>query len=108
MKKAIKIVILFIIIFGFFLIFNSGLKFDSWESLFQTLVFTLMIMFLIFQPWLKKTFVILSLILFIVMVIFFTLDFINIANFFGSLGFGIFIISSLFYMPKFIKYGYIK
>lgn len=107
MKKAFKNITLFLLIFGFFLIFNSGFKFDFGESQFQTLVFTLMTLLLIFQPWLKKVFVILSLILFIFMVIFFTLDLISVADFFGSLGFGIFIISGLFYLPRLLKYGHI-
>lgn len=108
MIKAIKRITLSLFVFGFFLILNSGFKFDSWNPLFQTLFFTLITLLLIFQPWLKRAFVILSMTLFIIMVVFFTLDFIDIANFFGSLGFGIFIISSLFYLPKLIKYGYIK
>ena len=107
MKKAIKKITLYLFVFGFFLIINSGFKFDSWVSLFQTLFFTLMTLLLISQPWLKKAFVVLSMILFFIMVVFFILDFIDIANFFGSLGFGILIISSLFYLPKLLKYGYI-
>lgn len=107
MKKKIKIIILTIFIFGFFLVFNSGFRFDSWELLFQIFVFTLLTMFLIFQPGLKKGFVLSSLVLFIFMVIFFILDYTGIANFFGSLGFGILIISSLFYLPKLLKYGYV-
>lgn len=86
---------------------NSGFKFDSWDSLFQTLFFTLITMILVFQPRLKKAFVILSVMLFIIMVVFSILDIIDIANFFGSLGFGILIISSLFYLPKLLKHGYI-
>lgn len=108
MKKIIKKIILFLLIPGFFLIINSGFKFDSWDSLFQTLFFSLMTLLLIFQPRFKKVFVILSVILLIIMVVFFTLDYIDIANFFGSLGFGIFIISSLFYLPKLLKYGYVQ
>ena len=107
MKKAIKIVVLFIFISAFFLLFNSGLRFDLWESLFQTLVFTLLTLILIFQPWLKTVFVIFALILFILMVAFFIIDFLSVANFFGSLGFGILIISALFYLPGLLKYGHI-
>lgn len=107
MKKVIKRITLSLFVFGFFLILNSGFKFDPWDSLFQTLFFTLMTLLLIFKTWLKKVFVILSAILLVIMVVFFILDFIDIANFFGSLGFGIFIISSLFYLPKLLKYGYI-
>jgi hypothetical protein len=107
MKKRIKKIVLIFSVFGFFFVFNSGLRFDSWESLFQTLVFTAVTLFLIFQPWIKKVFVILSLILFIFMVIFFTLCFISVAELFGSLGFGIFIISVLFYLPGLLKYGHI-
>lgn len=107
MKKAIKKLALYLFVFGFFLILNSGFRFDAWDSLFQTLFFTLMTLLLIFQPWLKKAFIILSVVLFIIMVVFFTLDSVDIANFFGSLGFGILILSSFFYLPKLIKYGHI-
>lgn len=107
MKKAIKRITVSLLVFGFFLMLNSGFKFDSLDSLFQTLFFTLMTLLLIFQPWLKKALVILSVILFVIMVVFFVLDFIDIANFFGSLGFGILIISSLFYLPKLLKYGHV-
>lgn len=107
MKKTIKILSLFVILLGFFLLFNSGLRFDSFESLFQTFIFTLLTLILIFHSWLKKVFIILSLILFILMIIFFILDSIYIANFFGSLAFGILIISGLFYLPKVLKNGYI-
>ena len=108
MKKTIKIITLFLFVFGFFLILNSGFRFDSLDSLFQTLFFTLLTLLLIFQPWLKIAGVVLSVILFIIMAVFFTLDFIDIANFFGSLGFGILIISSLFYLPNLLKHGYIQ
>lgn len=107
MKKAIKSIILYLFVFGFFLMLNSGFKFDSLDSLFQTIFFTLMTLLLIFQTWLRQGFVILSIILLVIMVVFFTLDFIDIANFFGSLGFGTLIISSLFYLPKLLKYGYV-
>lgn len=107
MKKAIKNVMLPLFVFGFFLLFNSGLKFDDWSSISQTLVFTLSTLLLINKPWLKNVFVILSLVLFIFTGIFFTLDLILIAEFFGSLGFGILIISGIFYSPQLLKHGYI-
>ena len=107
MKKAIKTLSISVILLGFFLLFNSGLRFDSFESIFQAFIFTLLTLLLIFHFWLKKVSIILSLILFILMVIFFILDSISIANFFGSLAFGILIISGLFYLPKVLKEGYI-
>lgn len=107
MKKVIKTTVIFIIILGFFLLLNSGLRFDSAESVFQSLIFALLTLLLILRPWLKKVFIVLSLILFVFMVIFFILDFISVANFFGSLAFGILIISGLFYLPKVLKKGYI-
>ncbi len=107
MKKVIKTTVIFIIIFGFFLSLNSGLRLDSAELVFQSLIFAFLTLLLIFRPWLKKVFIVLSLILFIFMVIFFILDFISVANFFGSLAFGILIISGLFYLPKVFKKGYI-
>lgn len=107
MKKVIKTTVIFIIILGFFLFLNSGLRFDSTESVFQSLIFALLTLLLILHPRLKKVFIVLSLILFVLMVIFFVLNFIPIANFFGSLAFGILIISGLFYLPKVLKNGYI-
>lgn len=107
MKKLSKNTVIFILILSFFLLFNSGFRSDKLESLFQSLVFTLVLLSLIFQPWLKKAFVILSLILYVFMIILFTLDYIPIANVFGSLGFGILIISGIFCLPKLLKYGYI-
>jgi len=107
MKKAIKKIALYLFIFGFFLMLNAGFKLDSLDSLFQTLFFTLIMLLLLSQPHLKKAFVILSVILFVIMVVFFILNFIDTANFFGSLGFGILIISGLFYLPKLLKYGHI-
>lgn len=107
MKKVIKTTVIFIIILGFFLLLNSELRFDSAESVFQSLIFALLTLLLILRPWLKKVSITLSLILFVFMVIFFILDFIPVANFFGSLAFGILIISGLFYLPKVLKKGYI-
>lgn len=107
MKKAIKTLSLSVIPLGFFFLFNSGLRFDSAESVFQSLIFALLTLLLILHPRLKKIFIVLSLILFVLMVIFFVLNFIHIANFFGSLAFGILIISGLFYLPKVLKEGYI-
>lgn len=107
MKKAIKNVMLPLFVFGFFLLFNSGLKFDDWSSISQTLVFTLSTLILINKPWLKEIFMILSLVLFIFTGIFFTLDLNLITEFFGSLGFGILIISGIFYLPQLLKHGYI-
>lgn len=107
MKKTIKKIIIFVILFGFFVLFNSGLRLDSFESLFQTFIFALLALFLIFHSWLKKVSMILSVVLFILMVIFFILDSISAANFFGSLAFGILIISGLFYLPTILKKGYI-
>lgn len=107
MKKTIKKIVIFVILFGFFLLFNSGLRFDSAESVFQSLIFALLTLLLILHPRLKKVFIVLSLILFVLMVIFFVLNFIPIANFFGSLAFGILIISGLFYLPKVLKKDYI-
>lgn len=105
MKKIIKKIILFTIILVFFLVFNSGFRFDDWQSIFQTVVFSLVAWILIYKPWLKSGFILLTLIFFIFMVISFILSHIIIANFFGTLGFGLLIISGLFYLPQLVKYG---
>lgn len=108
MKKIVKVSILFLLFFSFYWLFNSGLRTDVWDQILQNLVFTILTIVLIFKPSLKTISMFISLILLIFMVIFFVLDNITIANSFGSLGFGILIISGLFYIPKLLKYGYIK
>lgn len=110
MKNKIKIIkktFYFFGVFGFFWMLNSGFSFDSWISLFQTILFTLITITLFSRSWLKNVFIVLAMVLLIIMVIFFTLNLIDIANFFGSLGFGILLISSLFYLPELIKHGHI-
>lgn len=72
------------------------------------LMFTVSVGILLIWPYLKSVFIIISNISFLIMVIFFVLNLPDIANIFGSLGFGILIIASLFYLPQLFKYGYIE
>jgi len=107
MKKIIKKTITSLIVFVFFLFLNSGFRFDDWQSIFQNVVFSSVTLALIYQPILKKGFVLLSLSMLALTSIFFVLGYILVANAFGILGFGIMIISGLFYLPKLFKDGYI-
>jgi len=107
MKKIIKVVIIYFIIFAFFLLSNSGLILDDWQSIFQNIVFSAITLALIYQPNLKKGFVILSLLLLTLTGLFFVLDYIFVADAFGTLGFGIIVISGLFYIPRLFKDGHI-
>lgn len=107
MKKLIKKTVLIFLLSFFFLALNSGFVLSDFISIIQTIFFILITLILLYKPKLKKCFVVVSLICLSIMVVFFTAYLIDVANFFGSLGFGILLISSLFYLPQLLKHGHI-
>lgn len=105
--NLVKKLLLFLLLLFFFLAINTNLSFELDVSFYQSVIFALVAETLFIWPGLKIIFVILSLVLFTVMLAFFIFgtEFIELANFFGSLAYGIFIISALFYLSKLFKEG---
>lgn len=74
---------------------------------FDVIIFTIVTEVLIFYSFSKLFFIIISNICFFVMAIFFILNIVEIANIFGIFGFGILIITTIFYLPQLFKNGHI-
>ena len=108
--SLVKKLLLFLLLLFFFLVINTNLSFKLDVNFYQAVIFTLAGETLFIWPNLKIIFIAASLVLFAVMISFFILgmEFIGLANFFGSLAYGIFIISALFYLPKLFKDGSIS
>lgn len=113
--KYIKYFLTFMLLLIFFVAFNTSLDFKLNAGFIEALIFAFVTTLLIFHPQLKRLTLIISNILFIIMAILFLpgqsynmLTLIDSANFFASLGFGILIISLIFYLPQIIKKGYIS
>lgn len=126
--KYIKAILLFIILFGFYLYINSDLILRIDYLFLESLIFTIVSEALIFRPSLRLIFILISVVLFIIMIVLFVCSSLEAlmtgilaeanltaeyslvvqANFFGSLAFGIFLISLIFYLPQLIKKGYIE
>lgn len=105
--KLKHISIFLVLLFTFFLL-SVNLTDEINLSPFDVIIFTLVSGILIICPLCKLLFIIISNILFFIMAIFFILDLVEIANIFGIFGFGILIITTVFYLPQLFKYGHIE
>lgn len=125
--KYINFFLLFIVLFAFYFFINSNLLFKINSLFLESLIFAIVTEILIFRPSLRLIFILISFLLFIVMIVIFVFSSVEAlmegtlasssitanhilviqANFFGSLSFGIFIISLVFYLPQIVKNGYI-
>jgi len=104
----IKHTFLFITFLLFFIIINTNLSLKIDRSFFESVVFALITEALFIQPKLKFIFIVVVNVMFLIMVIFYTFGYIEIATLIGSLAFGILLIEVLFYAPQLIRNGYIK
>lgn len=110
MVKVIKTTLLFILVLFFFWFINSGFDPDLSYSHLQTLIFTIITVILIKRSSFKLFTILLATVLLVVMVLLtaFSLRTVETADFFGSLGFGILMISAVFYIPQLVKQGFVK
>lgn len=108
MFKIIQGIIIFIVsLFVFyFLEFESSLA--KVESLIQPLFFAATLSICIIRPHFRKIILIASAILLAVMIFTYLFNQLNIANWVGSLGFGILIVTIASYIPELVKKGYIE
>lgn len=103
-----KHVSIFLILLLSFFFLNTNLTDGINLFPFDVIIFTIVTEILIFYSSSKLFFITISNILFFIMAIFFILDLVEIANIFGIFGFGILIITTVFYLPQLFKYGYIE
>lgn len=113
--KYIKISAIFTLLLAVFIPINTSLDFKINEGFIEAVIFAMVTELLIFQPKIKFLILIISNILFTIMVVFFLFGHINsdlmlidTANTFASLGFGMLILSVIFYLPQIFKRGYIS
>lgn len=106
--RILKYTAVFALLLLVFFIIDISLSEEINILPFEILIVALTTEILIFWPRLRLIFILIANILFLIMVLFFVLNMVDIANIFGSLGFGIFLIASLFYLPQLFKYGCIE
>lgn len=108
MFKVVQGIIIFTVsLFVFyFLEFESSLA--KVESLIQPLFFAASLAICIIRPHFRKIILIASVILLAVMIFTYLFNQINIANWIGSLGFGMLFIILATYLPELLRRGYIE
>lgn len=109
MKKLgyLKYPAVFILLLAFFYILEINISEGVYYLPLEAAVFAIISEIMIFKPAFKHIFIVLANVLFLLMMGFFVMNRLSIANIFGSLGFGILMISAVFYLTRLIKQGYI-
>lgn len=107
-KKIIFIPLLFIIFFSIFTTLDIGMEVKELIQLIQPMFFTLTVIISVFFLKLRKVILIIALFLLLLMVFTYLLSFLAISSWIGSLGFGMFTIVIISYLPELIKKGYIE
>lgn len=109
MKKLryFKYPAVFILLMAFFYILEVDISEGAKYVPLQAAVFALISGILIFKPAFKRISFVLANVLFLLMMGFFVMNHLSVATIFGSLGFGILIITAVFYLPRLVKQGHI-
>lgn len=101
-----------IIIFVVSAFIFSLLEFESSlykiDTLIQPLIFALTLTCSITLPKFRKTILLISIGLLVIMVLTYLFNMISISNWIGGLGFGILVVTLITYLPGLIKRGYIE
>lgn len=107
LTKVIFIPILFIFLVFIFTILDIGMEVNQLTLFIQPIIFALSAVIAIFFISLRKATLIISLSLLSLMVFTYLLNLLEISNWIGSLGFGMFIIVTVSYLPNLIREGFI-
>ncbi len=108
MFKIIKVIIIFavsIIVFSF-LEYETSL--NKIPTLMQPLFFSITLSVCLLWPRFRKIFIFCALIFLTIMIFTYLLNILDIAEWIGSLGFGMLVITIISYSNDFIKKGYIE
>lgn len=103
--KAIAIFIFFI---PFFILIDGEWPIENLYKIIQPLIFSLTVFAVILKSSMKRSLLFISGSMLSVMIMFYLFNQLMIANWIGSLGFGIGVITITGYFPKLIKDGYIE
>lgn len=107
-KLLIWVSLLFTATFIIFTFLDIGLTFDNPIKLINPVLFAGSLIIAIFLPLYRRFLLYGSVVLLICMAIFYLFNQLELANWIGSLGFGILVITIVSYCPNFIKKGYIE
>lgn len=107
-KKIITGCISIIILTIVFILLYSGGEVARIDQIFSPFIFALTAVTSVLIPHARKILLVTSLSLLSAMILTYLLNMIDVANWLGSLGFGIILVVSVTYLPQFIKKGYIE
>lgn len=107
-KKIILIPILIPIFTLVFTVLNSGLKVNQLNQIIQPLAFALSATSCILFPNIRTNLIKGSLYILLSMVLVYLFNMLDIANWLGSLGFGVLFITIISYLPQLVKRGSIE
>lgn len=105
--KIFWILLIFLLLLPLFYVLDLTPGAEKIPLPLEVSVFALTGTTLIFWPAAKRSFIFASNALFLIMTVFFMLDLPDAANIFGSLGFGILVLTVLFYLPRLFKQGHL-
>lgn len=111
MKRINMYILLLPLLIGSFLIFtymDIGWSFSNPIKLITPFLFSVTLTLIVFLPILKKLLLYISIFLMIAMVLFYLINLLELANWIGSLGFGILTIVVICLIPQLVKKGYIE
>lgn len=87
---------------------HTGLLTDSNVKISQTVIFTTVLSMTAVWPNLRRSVLLGSLFLIVVMAVLYIVNMIELADMAGSTGIGLIVINLLSYLPQLVKLGYIK
>lgn len=105
---VLKIIAIFIFFTLFFILIDGEWPVENFYKIIQPLIFSLSVLIIILKPSLKKNLLFISGSMLLLMIIFYLFNQLMIANWIGSLGFGIVVITIAGYLPEIIQRGYIE
>lgn len=107
LSKILIAIMILIISFPIFIWLENGLAIKGSSDLIKPVIFSFSASFA-YINFKRRLLLILSMIMLFIMVIFYLFWQIDLANWFGSLGFGMLVIYTLGHIPQLLKKGYVE
>src|SRR3989344_1123601 len=103
--KLLKFLVIFLLLLPLMLFLNTCFLIESYWKIVQAVIFAIILTLILIWPELKKRIFYIALTLIIVMLFFYTLDLIYLADIVGSTGAGLVLINIVCYLPQLVKVG---
>lgn len=107
-NKVIISSILFVISFFIFVVLDVGMTVEQISQIVQPLFFALTLVISVLFTQFRKHLLVFSIVCLIILVITYLFGMIEVSDWIGRLGFGMFFITIFSYLPQLIKKGYIE